>query len=267
MSEHPPTHPIITLLTDFGTADGYVGVLKGVIANIAPSAKVIDISHGIPPQNIRAAAFLLSESWRYFPAGTIHVAVVDPGVGSTRRGLAAQSGAGHFVGPDNGVLTTAFETGAIIRSLENSDFWLEGVSNTFHGRDIFAPVAANLAAGCDFCRLGPEIDDPVRFSVLKPIADGNAWIGEIVYTDHFGNLVTNFTEEFLRKPEMGPGWAITLEDKSVWPVVTTYSEVPAGNPCAVVGGFQRLELAINGGNASATSGSVIGDQVWLAPGH
>jgi hypothetical protein len=260
MSESDCPLPVIALLTDFGIEDGFVGVMRGVIAGIAPKAVVIDHSHAVPPQDIRAASFLLSSSAKYFPPRTIHVAVVDPGVGSKRRGLALESGGRLFVGPDNGIFTS-FLDGARIHSLENPEYWLPQVSHTFHGRDIFAPVAAHLANSCPLERLGPEIFDPIRLELLKANATSDGWQGRLVYIDRFGNLVTSFTEENVSNLAAGGPLEVRLEDGSVWPVCKTYSEVPAYGPCAVMGGFGTLELSINLGHAAEKTGALAG---WKA---
>lgn len=253
---------IITLLTDFGLQDGFVGVMKGVIAGIAPEARVVDISHDIPPQNIRSAAFLLGASYRFFPRQSIHVVVVDPGVGSDRRGLLVCSKEHYFIGPDNGVLSPILE-GALVLSIENPHYRLKWVSATFHGRDIFAPAAAHLAQGCDLDGFGPEISDPIRIVFPEPAATEKGFEGEIVYIDRFGNLVTNLTTSHIFPAmETSQGVAV-LEDGSEWPLRRTYSEVAAGKPCAVQGGYDRLELSISMGSAADKSGAAIGSRVWL----
>lgn len=250
---------LITLLTDFGNRDGYVGVMKGVIVGMSPEAKTLDISHEIPPQDIRSAAFLIERSFRYFPAGTVHVVVVDPGVGSERKGLAVRSERHYFVGPDNGVFTGVLE-GAEVRTLADSRFWLKDVSNTFHGRDIFSPVAAHLANGVRLEEFGPALANPVVLPEEKPERTLEGWKGTVVYVDRFGNLVTNLSPEVLDSD--GPS-VIVLEDGSEWPVVNTYSSIGEGERCAVVGGFDRVELSINGGSAAQEAVVIAGSRVLL----
>ena len=261
MTDRGEFPPPIVLLTDFGTRDGYVGVMKGVIARIAPGTPVIDLSHEVPPQDIRSASFLLGEWFRYFPDGSVHVAVVDPGVGSSRRGLALHSQGHFFVGPDNGLLSLVLD-GAEVFCLDRSEYWLDEVSNTFHGRDVFAPVAAHLAKGVPLCALGSPVEDSARLSFLEPEASEGGWLGEILYIDRFGNLITNFTKQFV-EDNVGCSCVAKLKGETVWPVCQTYSEVPTGERCAVFGGFGRLELSVNQGNAASLSGAQVGDTVYL----
>jgi len=256
--------PLITLLTDFGNRDGYVGVMKGVIACISPHARVVDLTHEIPPQDIRSGAFLLGEWFRYFPQGAIHVAVVDPGVGSARRGLAVFSHGHCFIGPDNGVLGRVLE-GARVHLLSERKYWLEEVSNTFHGRDVFAPVAAWLSRGRAIQDFGPPCPDPVRLDSEDPTQVEEGWRGEVVYVDRFGNLVTSFHRRFLDSLSLESGLTAYLADGSCWPLRSTYSEVPPGETCAVVGGFGRLELSVNQGNAAKRTGVKVGDTIMLRP--
>jgi hypothetical protein len=252
---------VISLLTDFGTRDGFAGVMKGVIARIAPEATVVDISHKIPSQDIQSACLLIETSYRFFPKGSIHVVVVDPGVGSGRRGLVAESGGHSFVGPDNGVLTPVV-AGASIHSIENPSFLLDPVSLTFHGRDVFAPVAAHLTQGHALEEFGPPVTDPVLLALPQPAVSPDGVEGRIVYIDRFGNLITNFPSSLLRSLAWGKAVAV-LEDGSEWPLKRTYSDVSPGQPCAVVGGFDRLELSIFLGSAEDKSGAKVGSNVRL----
>lgn len=253
-------HPPIVLLTDFGLQDGYVGVMKGVIAGIAPGVPVIDLSHEVPAQDIPSAAFLLETSWSYFPERSLFLAVVDPGVGSSRRGLGVRSHARFFIGPDNGILSVALDVDSEIRSIENAKLWLAEVSKTFHGRDIFAPVAAALASGTPFEQIGPLISDPIRREAPPPTHTSAGLVGQIVYVDRFGNLVTNFPPELLRD---GETWAALTPDGAEWPFLGTYADTAPGERCAVVGGFRRIELSINRGSAAQVSGLGIGSAVLL----
>lgn len=253
---------IITLLTDFGLQDGFVGVMKGVIAGIARDAHVVDISHDIPPQNIRSAAFLLEASYRFFPRQTIHVVVVDPGVGSGRRGLLVCSKEHYFIGPDNGVLSPILNDAQIFL-IENPDYCLNKISATFHGRDIFAPAAAYLALGCDPKGFGSEVTDPVRLAFPEAVTSNGGIEGEIVYIDRFGNLVTNLTASQVIPIMKTTRGISVLEDGSEWPLHRTYSEVAPGESCAVLGGYDYLELSVSMGSAAAKSGATIGSKVWL----
>ena len=184
---------VITLTTDFGTRDWFVGTMKGVIASIAPRSTVVDLTHDLPPGDIRGGAFALAASHRFFPKGTIHVAVVDPGVGSRRKAIAVQTAKGVFVGPDNGVLSWALAKEKIraIHALENEAYFLQPVSRTFHGRDIFAPVAAHLSRGVPIQKLGPALKDFVRLDWPEPRVRRGGFEGEVVYIDRFGNAITN----------------------------------------------------------------------------
>jgi S-adenosylmethionine hydrolase len=196
---------IITLMTDFNLKDGNVGVMKGVISGIAPNTQIIDLSHQIDPQNIREAAYILERSVPYFPDNTIHVVVVDPGVGTDRRPIAARLGSQFFVGPDNGLVTLWLER--LEREgrpfefvyLNQARYWLEKVSHVFHGRDIFAPVAAHLASGVLLNMLGAPITNPVRLEFSHPERKSFGWHAEVVYLDSFGNIVTNLKTEHLKE--------------------------------------------------------------------
>src|SRR5574340_1407001 len=184
---------VISLLTDFGISDEYVGVMKGVIWGIAPQARLADITHAIQPQNILHGALVLGRAYRYFPAGTVHLAVVDPGVGTARRGIALRVGAQTFVGPDNGLFTIPMGSGEPVEavSLDNPAYRLPAVSRTFHGRDIFAPAAAHVANGISLSALGEPVSDPVKLSIPQPTRMGNTWLAEVLLVDAFGNLITN----------------------------------------------------------------------------
>jgi S-adenosylmethionine hydrolase len=259
MTGNPPK--IISLLTDFGTRDGYVGVMKGVLSTLAPEVRFIDISHEISPQDVASARFLLKHSFSWFPPGTVHLAVVDPGVGSGRRGLAIEVRGHFFVGPDNGLFTPILE-GAKVHSLEVSDYWLPRQSATFHGRDIFSPVAAHLARGVPLERFGPPVDHPVRLEEPEPSRAQEDWMGEVVYVDRFGNAVTNFTETWIEENRLSEDrGTLFTPDGADWPIVRTYSSVATGVRCAVMGGFACWELSINQGNASEKHGFGTGTRV------
>ena len=187
--------PVITLLTDFGSADHYTGAMKGVILGICPDAQLVDISHEITPYAIAEAAFTLSQAWTCFPAGTVHIVVVDPGVGSARRPILVEAASHHFVAPDNGVLTMLYDAVPAheVREITASRYFRQPVSRTFHGRDVFAPVAAYLANGLAAAEMGDPIGDYLRLGFSSPARTGEkTWAGTILKADHFGNLITNF---------------------------------------------------------------------------
>jgi S-adenosylmethionine hydrolase len=253
---------IITLLTDFGTRDGYVGVMKGTIAQIAPDAQVIDLTHQIPPQDVGAARFALLSSAPYFPDGTIHVAVVDPGVGTARRAIAIGSDRAYWVGPDNGIFSGGVppEAGVTVVELQNPDYWrTPHPSATFHGRDIFAPVAAHLARGVNLRALGPEIDpaDRVTLPIAAPQRRGEYWVGCIQAIDHFGNGVTNLPGSAVGASEQVQVGSVQL------PVRPTYGAGAPGQPLALVGSHGWVEIAVNGGSAQAVLGFQVGDRVQM----
>src|SRR5580692_5562992 len=184
----------ITLTTDFGTADHYVGAMKGVILGISPHARIVDITHEIAPQDVNEAAFVIAQAWRYFPKGTIHVVVVDPGVGSARRPVLCEAEGQFFIAPDNGVLSMVYDSSRHkVRAISNSRLFLKKVSRTFHGRDVFAPAAAHLSKGMAPEKFGKMILDYARDGVVKPVRlSANEWNGVVLKTDRFGNLITNF---------------------------------------------------------------------------
>nr|PZN90793.1 MAG: hypothetical protein DIU52_06120 [bacterium] len=262
----------ITLLTDFGTADGYVAAMKGVIAARAPGVVVDDASHDVPPGDVAAAAWTLSRYWNLYPPGTVHVVVVDPGVGSERRALAAEVDGRLFVAPDNGVLTWVLaEAGdAAVVAIEAARLFRTPVSATFHGRDVFAPVAAELArrAGAGPSRfrevladLGPEVADPVRLPLPRPHRGPDHIAGEVIHVDRFGNLITNVPGEWL-----APGARIRVAGGSAAPLVRTYADVAPGALAALVGSAGMLEVSVRDGSAAERLGVGRGASVRVEPG-
>ncbi len=243
--------PTITLTTDFGTRDWFVGTMKGVIARINPRSQVVDISHEIEPGNIREGAFSLAVSYCFFPKGTVHVAVIDPGVGSSRRAIAVVTENYAFVGPDNGVLSWALrrEKMKSIYRLENPEFFLEPVSQTFHGRDVFSPVAAHLSKGISPRRLGPPVRDLLQLPWPAACRTGHDIEGEIVYVDRFGNCITNIDAESLATADAG-ALEVSVGRKCRCGIKPFYQAVPAGHPVAVIGSSGFLEMAVNGGSAA-----------------
>jgi S-adenosyl-L-methionine hydrolase (adenosine-forming) len=253
---------LITLTTDFGLRDPYVGIMKGVIAGINPAATVIDLTHGIPAQDVMAGALTLRHSIRYFPRGTIHVAVVDPGVGGPRRPLLVEGAGNFFIGPDNGLLSLAVphETSVRIVRLSNPAAHLRPTSATFHGRDIFAPVSAQVSLGVPLETLGERVDSFSRLAFPKVIHQNNEIIGEIIYIDNFGNLFTNIAEHDLTgQPD--ECFEIVLGKLRIAGIASNYAAVSAGNPVAIINSWGLLEIAVNRGNAQQRSGAVIGDAV------
>lgn len=277
--------PIITLLTDFGGLDPYVGVMKGVVAGIAPQARLIDLTHAIPPGDVRRAAYALYESAPYFPTDAVHLAVVDPGVGSARRPIAVSTDHGNFVGPDNGVFTyilALFECRAVVE-LVNPRYRRPAVSHTFHGRDLFSPAAAHLANGVAIEHLGPSVSDPVRFPLprLEERAPGEIAV-EALHADRFGNLITSLgvldwqEAHTIRLSPWLPNrvaprrFSAADAQVSLGPAAPridgirkTFADVPEGQPVAMLGSDGHLEIAVNRGNAAQLLGIGAGDEVIL----
>jgi S-adenosylmethionine hydrolase len=258
---------IITLTTDFGVADWFVGAMKGVILGLQPRAVLVDITHEIAPGDIRAGAFALAASHGYFPRGTIHVAVVDPGVGSRRGAIAVQTTNYFFVGPDNGVLSLALgrEKSKAIHRIANEQLLLHPISDTFHGRDVFAPVAAHLSAGAPIQKLGPPIQDFLRLNWPTPRIGRNEAAGEIVYIDRFGNAITNVADSALSAFDRDRCEVSikSIKRKRLCPVCSFYQAVPAGQPVAVFGSSGFLEIAVNGGSAAKSLRLKIGDRATV----
>jgi hypothetical protein len=263
----PKKRPIITLITDFGLQDGYVGVMKGVIADINSSANVIDISHNIEPQNVFQAAYALNSSYTYFPKGTIHIVVVDPGVGSDRKILCLKTEDYIFLAPDNGVLSfiVASEESPSIREVTNSKLFLPEVSNTFHGRDIFAPVAAHLSKGIERKDLGERVDKVNEIDLPKPIrSPGGMLTAEIIYIDGFGNLITNVNKELVDRMKIkAERVAITMGRKRINGICKSYADVGANEALAIFGSFGYLEISINRGSARDVLDLKKGDKLDL----
>ena len=246
--------PIITLLTDYGTTDSYVGELKGVLLSRAPGATLVDIAHAIAPGDIVAAAYVLSRAWSQFPPETVHLAVVDPGVGAARAALALAVHGHRFVGPDNGIFS------GVIRGAEVEAVSLPTpplASPTFHGRDLFAPAAAALARGAPLASLGERYAGiPKRVSGAVPHYEGKVVVGEVIYVDRFGNLVTNLT------PDMVPSYAVLeAESQTIGPVRGTFSDVPPGSLLSYVGSGGLVEIAVRDGSAARRLGLGIGGRV------
>ena len=252
---------VLTLLSDFGDRDTYVGVMKGVIAQINPLVRVLDLTHQIPPQNKAAARFCLMNAYPYFPFGTVHVAVVDPGVGSLRRAIAVECADGFLVGPDNGIFSGVLSQNPVMAAVEltNQEYWrTPQKSATFHGRDIFAPVGAHLASGVPLKQLGKLIDPAtlVQLEIAESSQTETGAVGCIQYIDHFGNLITNIPENYVQ----GKTWHIEAAGLTV-PGCETYSDADLGEAIALVGSHGWVEIAINSGNAQLQLLLQLGDAV------
>lgn len=266
---------IITLTTDFGVRDTYVGIMKGVIFGINPNVQVVDLTHAVPPQDIYEAAFSIYAAHSYFPKGTIHVIVVDPGVGSDRRAIACQTDNAFFVCPDNGVLSyllqsTENEEVQSINAVEiqNTVYCLSEVSNTFHGRDIFAPVAAHLSLGVPLEDIGPPVQRLVQLPIQAQELSGNTLTGQIVKIDRFGNAITNISESAIAGLESASTGGISTYEIRIGSVRLNrlnraYAESEVGKPLAIIGSSGLLEIAINGGNAKKSLGLKWGDPVII----
>ncbi len=263
---------IVTLLTDFGEKDGFTGMMKGVIWSIAPHVQIADLTHEIEPQNIRQAAIILSQAAPYFPDGSIHVAVVDPGVGTSRRSIALAALNQYFVGPDNGIfsliLRQAEDRSSRVAavSLDKPDFWLPMVSRSFHGRDIFSPVAAHIANGRALNEMGTPLheDDLVSIQVPAPVRTTDGWQGEIIAIDHFGNLITNLNEQHLlhrQRVNLKVG-SITLTEIS-----QTFGSSNPGDIVAMVDSSGQVAIAVVNGNAAASLNAKVGDPITLIEPH
>jgi len=241
----------ISLLTDFGLDDNFVGVMKAVILKINPRAQILDICHAVSPQDIFGAAFLLSSAYAYFPRGTVHLVVVDPGVGSKRKGIIAKTRNYLFVAPDNGVLTLALQKERPLKIVEigNSKYFLKPVSSSFHGRDIFAPVSAHLSCGEGINDFGRSLSSYQKLEFPKIKVNASSLTGKIIYIDHFGNLVSNIgKKEFFNFVKTGK-FKIAVKDKSIDRISGNYSQVRPLKPLALFDSFNFLEIAVNSHSA------------------
>lgn len=258
---------IISLLTDFSYKDQYVGLLKAVILNINPKAKIIDLCHDIPPQDVKRAAYMLCACYRYFPSGTIHVVVVDPGVGTKRRIICVKAAGQYFIAPDNGVLTLIVEKNKpeFIINLTNKKYFLKKISHTFHGRDILAPSAAHLSKGLNPLILGKKIRTIKMIDFPKAVIKDKAIIGEVLYIDSFGNLVTNINERLLSNLGTRPEKTrIKIKSKTIYGIKSSYEQARIGGLLAIIGSTGNLEISANRRNAQRVVGAKPGDKVILA---
>jgi len=259
---------LITLTTDFGLQDGYVGVMKGVILGIAPACQLVDLSHDIAPQQVGAAAFVVYSAYRYFPPSTVHLVVVDPGVGTERRPIAVRTPRGLFVAPDNGVLGYVLDVEEEWDAVHLTErrFWLPAVSQTFHGRDIFAPCAAHLAAGVPLEQLGPSIGDPVLRPLPRPHAiDARRVAGVALYIDRFGNIVTNLPADYRLAGRPAAEWGMALcavaGSRRACGLLSAYGAAPAGAALLLVGSSGFIEIALAQGNVAAAWDVCVGEPI------
>lgn len=258
--------PLIGFLTDFGIRDWYVASMKAIILSRCPGATLVDITHDIPPQDIREGAYVLRQAYRWFPPGTVHLAVVDPGVGGVRRPIALQADLHQFVGPDNGLLSRAISRARAVEAvlLHDRRYALPRISRTFHGRDLFAPAAAHLARGLPLSALGPAVVDLVQLPDLLPGVSGSLLSGTVVHLDRFGNAITNILEQDLQSFLGGAPFEIAVRSLRLTAISDSYDSVPPGAPVAVFGSGDELEISVSGGNAGRDLGIQRGDEVRIA---
>jgi hypothetical protein len=263
------SEPIITILTDFGTRDPYLGSMKGVILSICIKARIVDITHDIDKFSVSHGAYVLASVVKYFPEGTVHLCVVDPGVGTKRKALIVKTRRSYLVGPDNGVLILAADREGIEKVIEitNSKYMLDEVSSTFHGRDIFGPVAAHLANGIPMTEFGEETDSFVRASFPKSRVSSGKLYGEVIHIDDFGNVITNISLADTHELGITSGTMVrTVVGRTARKIrfCRTYGEVARGQPLALVGSVGLLEISVNTGNASFILKARKGSQVTLS---
>jgi S-adenosylmethionine hydrolase len=260
------SNPVITLTTDYGTNDHLAGVLKGVILRILPNATLVDISHQVTPYDLLDGALTIGTAYQYFPPRTVHLVVVDPGVGTERRPILVSGEQQYFVAPDNGVLSLVYdrEAAVSVRHITAEHYFLNPVSKTFHGRDIFAPVAAWLAKTYQTEAMGEEISDYARFTLPRAKATGSTLKGLVLRVDVFGNLLTNFKAEDLPAAMIASGKiALEVAGKRIEKLVQTFAQGRAGEPVAILGSSGFLEIAVNKGHAARTLGANRGAEVTL----
>ncbi|HVB87256.1 MAG TPA: SAM-dependent chlorinase/fluorinase [Candidatus Dormibacteraeota bacterium] len=261
--------PIITLTTDFGTGDYFVGAMKGVILSINPDVTIVDITHNVLPHDVLDGALTIGNAYKYFPPKTIHVVVVDPGVGTTRRPLLVAGDQHYFIGPDNGVFSSVYDqTEALhVWNVISEHYFRQPVSNTFHGRDIFAPVAAWLTKSWQTSAFGEVITDFVRFGLPKPKVNGNIVKGVVLRVDHFGNLITNLTPADVPALAEAEGkFTIKAGNGQITKMVPTFSQAAPGEAVGVIGSTGHIEIAVNKGSASKALGAARGAEVTVELG-
>lgn len=253
----------VVLLTDFGTADGYAAAMAGVIAAAAPDASIEHAAHDVAPGDILGAAIALQRYATRYPRGTVHLVVVDPGVGTARRPLAVTADGRHYVAPDNGVLTLVLRHAGRVDAVAVRDVGRGGgAAPTFHGRDIFAPAAAALARGQSLSTLGPPVDDPVRLAVPEPVRTDGAVRGEVIHVDRFGTLISNVPAAWVRG--LGDGARVSIEGASIGPLRRTYGDVASGSLLALIGSLDLLEISVRDGRAADRLGLGRGAAIEVA---
>ena len=243
---------VITFITDFGTKDVYAGILKGIVLSINPDARIVDITHEIPSHDIMNASFMLASAYHYFPVGTIHVVIVDPGVGGGRKNIAVRTERYFFVGPDNGLfsLVLSREKALEIREITTAPFIFDTISSTFHGRDVYAPCAGHLSSGKRFNSIGPELREIVTLSYPEVERKGHTLTGEVVSIDSFGNMVTNISEDIFRNFTSGSRFEVYFATERFQAVSSRYTDAPLGSSLVLFGSSGYLEISMNGGSAA-----------------
>jgi len=264
-----PTSGIIALLTDFGRADVYVGVMKGIMLGIAPQAQLVDLTHEVPPQDVSTAAWLLSTAWRSFPADTVFVAVVDPGVGTARRPIAFSAGERSFVGPDNGIFSHVLAAAPAERAVILDDaayYATPQPSATFHGRDVFAPCAAHLVAGVPLASLGSPLapGDLVRLAMRRPEWRGGTLVAHAIYVDHFGNVITDLGPELADQILAQPNASAVVGSRTIAQRAITFGEGPEDELFLLRDSSGQLAIAIRNGSAASALGAGPGDVIEIA---
>jgi S-adenosylmethionine hydrolase len=255
---------VITLTTDFGLQDPFVGIMKGVILNLSPSAQIIDITHGIEPQNILQAAWMLESAHSYFPKNTVHLVVVDPGVGSERRPIAVKNKSATFVGPDNGVLTSVIEPSSSVYELNEKKYFLNTLSSTFHGRDVFAPCAAWIAKGTALSRMGRKITDPHLLDLPQPTIQKNTLTGEIIFIDGFGNLISNISSELLNTTfQLNDPLTLKIGKTRIQDFASHYSQCKKGEIGCLINSWGKVEIFCRDGHAANKLKCRVGDPLTI----
>ncbi|MEA3385506.1 MAG: SAM-dependent chlorinase/fluorinase [Thermodesulfobacteriota bacterium] len=255
---------ILAFLSDFGLKDPYAGIVKAVVLGINPALRIVDISHQVAPQDVMDGSFVLGSAFREFPAGTVFLAIVDPGVGSQRIGLLAVTEHYTFLAPNNGLLSMVFRYSKKVTcfSIENSHYYRHPVSDTFHGRDIFAPVAAHLSLGVEPYSFGPPCPDPVRLPWPEPVVRDQYIKGEVIHVDGFGSLILNIPSSLIQYREpVRKQFNVNIKGMELSTILSTYSDVAKGKPLALIGSSGFLEIAVNQGNAAAMFSADIGEPV------
>lgn len=251
---------VITLTTDFGISDPFVSIMKGIILNICPATTIVDITHNISPQDIRQGSFILKSSYCYFPKGTIHLCVVDPSVGSLRKPILIQTENYFFIGPDNGLFTYIIEDENILTVIEltEQNYWLKNISQTFHGRDIFSPVAAYLAKGEKLNGFGKPVkkEELVKVPIYKPIKTGNNYIGKVQYIDHFGNIITNIPNDLVKSKIQGK-----IRNIEFTGLMSSFAFIEPNKLGSINGSSGYIELFVNKGNAAKLTGAQVNDNI------